>query len=180
MSDEGRDRVQLVLTLPAAGGESLYSRYTRLTMGVLVELFATATSSVVLAAPFMQWGHGLSDGPVAIAANAALRRGVSVDILGTEAGLDSIDVLVLPDGGNAPLRLWVPSEIAGEGSKLGFHAKFCLSDERAAYIGSANFTGPGLESQLEMGVLVTGPIAQQVRDVWTLACNSGFVQPRRQ
>jgi hypothetical protein len=55
-----------------------------------------------------------------------------------------------------------------------------LADETEAYIGSANFTGPGLESQLEMGLLVHGVIAQQVREFWRLACQSGFVQLRHE
>ncbi len=176
MTLDAEDRVQLVLTLPSSGGEILYGRRTRMTMGVLVELFANARSSVVLGAPFMQWGHGLSGGPVAVAANAALQKGIELDILGTESGLGSIDVAKLSRGATAPFRIWVPAQ----GSRLGFHAKFCLADATAAYIGSANFTGPGLESQLEMGVLVHGVIAQQVREVWTLACSSGFVLLKRQ
>ncbi len=151
-----------------------------MTMGVLVELFTGARTSVVLGAPFMQWGHGLSEGPVAVAANAALQRGVTLDVLGTEAGLGSLDVRKLGRGATASLRIWVPSLAGGDASRLGFHAKFCLADATAAYIGSANFTGPGLETQLEMGVLVHGAIAQQVREVWALACESGFVQLRHQ
>ncbi len=177
MHPSERDHVQLVLTLPGTGGEVPYGRRTRLTMGVLVELFTHASWSVVLGAPFMQWGHGLSSGPLAIAANAALKRGISVDILGTEHGLSSINLSSLRDGAAGSLRLWVAAEAATESSKLGFHAKFCLADESDAYIGSANFTGPGLESQLEIGVLVSGPIARQVREVWEVACSSGFVIP---
>jgi phosphatidylserine/phosphatidylglycerophosphate/cardiolipin synthase-like enzyme len=175
MTPASEDRVQLVLTLPSLGGEILHGRHTRLTMGVLVELFAGARNSVVLGAPFMQWGHGLSEGPLAVAANAALRRGIELDILGTESGLGSIDLSRLRVGARARIRIWVPAQVGGDGSRLGFHAKFCLADASAAYIGSANFTKPGLESQLEMGVLVHGAIAQQVREVWAVACSSGFV-----
>ena len=50
------------------------------------------------------------------------------------------------------------------------HAKFCVSDGVAAYIGSANLTGPGLAGHIELGVLVRGPVARQVEELWLL-CN---------
>jgi phosphatidylserine/phosphatidylglycerophosphate/cardiolipin synthase-like enzyme len=103
-----------------------------------------------------------------------------VDVLGTEAGLAELNLEVLTRNASAPLRIWVPSAAAAAGSRLGFHAKFCLADSEHAYIGSANFTGPGLGSQLEMGILVHGSLAQQVRDVWRLACQSGFVECRNE
>jgi phosphatidylserine/phosphatidylglycerophosphate/cardiolipin synthase-like enzyme len=149
-------------------------------MGVLVQLFAEAEANVVLGSPFMQSSHGLSEGPLAIAAAAALARGIAVDILGTEVGLREIRLEELARGAKAPLRAWVPASSPGSTGRLGFHSKFCLADETTAYIGSANFTGPGLESQLEMGLLVHGQIAREVRDFWRLACDSGFVELRQE
>ena len=167
-----------MLTLPSLHGSVLYGPHVRTTMGVLVQLFAEAARSVVLGSPFMQAGHGLSEGPLAVAASAALARGVEVDILGTEAALSELRLERLYRGARASLRTWVPSPAPVSTYGRGFHAKFCLADASDAYIGSANFTGPGLESQLEMGILVHGVVAGQVREFWRLACDSGFVQLR--
>lgn len=175
MTLEEGSAAEFVLTLPTLRDSALYGRQTRTTMGVLVQLFAEAKENVVLGAPFMQAGHGLSEGPLAIAANAALVRGISVDVLGTEAGLAEINLDRLSRGATAALRTWLPAEEATQHAKLGFHAKFCLADDARAYIGSANFTGPGLETQLEMGVLTHGALARQVRDFWHLACRTNFV-----
>jgi len=133
---------EFVLTLPTLQGSVLYGRQTRTTMGVLVQLFADASSNVVLGAPFMQAGHGLSDGPLATAATAALVRGVSIDVLGTEAALNEIRLDRLARSARAPIRSWIPTVLSGPRPRLGFHAKFCLADDDHAYIGSANLTGP--------------------------------------
>ena len=47
---------------------------------------------------------------------------------------------------------------------IGSHAKFCVADGRAGYIGSANLTGRGLSGQVEMGVLVRGEVAAQIEE----------------
>jgi phosphatidylserine/phosphatidylglycerophosphate/cardiolipin synthase-like enzyme len=57
---------------------------------------------------------------------------------------------------------------------LGSHAKFCVSDGVAAYIGSANLTGPGLAGHIELGVLVRGPVAKQVEEFWMLCHQLGL------
>jgi phosphatidylserine/phosphatidylglycerophosphate/cardiolipin synthase-like enzyme len=49
---------------------------------------------------------------------------------------------------------------------LGSHAKFCISDTTAAYLGSANFTGLGLAGHLEMGVLLKGKLAGDIAAFW--------------
>jgi phosphatidylserine/phosphatidylglycerophosphate/cardiolipin synthase-like enzyme len=55
-----------------------------------------------------------------------------------------------------PLPLFRPhANIADEGW-LGSDAKICLADDWHAYIGSTNLTGPGLSSNLGMGVVVHG------------------------
>jgi len=57
---------------------------------------------------------------------------------------------------------------------LGSHAKFCVADGSAAYVGSANLTGPALSSQLEMGILIRGPLARQVEEFWNLCLQMGI------
>lgn len=172
-------KLELVLTLPDLHGTPLYQLGTRTTAGVLTQIVAGAHTSVVLAAPFMQAGFGLSTGPIAIAVEQALARGVQVEILGTRDGLATLDTHRLCRRSTSVLRLWEPSAHVENPQRLGSHAKFCVVDERIAYVGSANFTGPGLSTQLEVGLLTEGPVAQQIGEFWELACKTGlFVEVR--
>ena len=54
-------------------------------------------------------------------------------------------------------------------TELGSHAKFCISDNTAAYVGSANLTKPGLGEHFELGVLVRGQAALDMRRFWDFA-----------
>jgi len=81
-------QVQLVITAPEPYGAALAHRMRcRMTLGVLTQLLAQAKRYVVIAAPFMQAGYGLSSGTLADALQAALQRGVNVDVAGTGQGL---------------------------------------------------------------------------------------------
>jgi phosphatidylserine/phosphatidylglycerophosphate/cardiolipin synthase-like enzyme len=166
--------IELVLTLPGADRTRLYQPDARTTVGCLVQLLTEAKKHVVIAAPFMQRGQGLSGGPLAIALESALTRGLRVDVLGTREGLSTLSVEKLSRRSKGLLGLWEPSHHIADRRYLGSHAKFCIADAEAAYIGSANFTGPGLGDQLEMGVLVRGPIAAQIGAFWALASRTGF------
>lgn len=169
---------ELVLTTPPAYSARLYGRQMRTTMGVLTQLMVEASARVVLAAPFMQPRAGLGEGPLSVAATAALRRGVDVFIVGTSEGLATIQPGALTEGARGTLRTYLPAPNAVDPTRLGSHAKFCVADGRAAYIGSANFTGPGLGTQLELGVLVRGHAARLVDDFWELAREVGFFELR--
>jgi phosphatidylserine/phosphatidylglycerophosphate/cardiolipin synthase-like enzyme len=166
--------VELVLTLPQLRETPLYLPNSRTTAGVLTQLVLEANIRLAVAAPFMQVRAGLSEGPVALAIAAALARGVSVDIVGTREGLGTLDVAQLTRSAAGTLRLWEPSEHVEHPERLGSHAKFCIADDAAAYVGSAHFTGPGLGSQLEMGVLVRGDVAAQISAFFELACRIRF------
>lgn len=166
--------IELVLTLPTLSQSRLYQPDSRSTVGCLTQLMVEAQRHVVIAAPFMQRGHGLSSGPLALALAAALERGLDVDVLGTSEGLSTLVIETLCRRSSGRLRLWEPSHHVADPRDLGSHAKFCIADGQAAYVGSANFTGPGLGDQLEMGILVRGPIAAQIDAFWDLACKTGF------
>lgn len=79
---------RLVITTPPKYGMAL-AEYTecRTTLGVLTQLFASAEKRVVIAAPFLQEGAGLSGGPLKTTLDATLRRGVHVDVVSTRRGL---------------------------------------------------------------------------------------------
>ncbi len=168
-------RVELVITAPEQlGAELAYRTRCRTTLGALTQLVARARRHAVIAAPFLQVGHGLGDGPLADAVHAALRRGVAVDIASTGEGLRTLDPGRLTAGTRGRLRLFRPAANVAYPGRLGSHAKFCVVDEIEAYIGSANLTGPGLAGQLEMGVLVVGPISQQVASFWAYMVDTGI------
>jgi len=169
-----QSEVELVLTLPGSDRSRLYQPEARATVGCLTQLLTEAQRHVVIAAPFMQRGHGLSSGPLAIALETALSRGLRIDVLGTREGLATLSIDKLCRRSRGTLGLWEPSHHLSEPRDIGSHAKFCVADAAAAYVGSANFTGPGLGDQLEMGVLVRGPIAAQIGAFWDLACKTGF------
>jgi phosphatidylserine/phosphatidylglycerophosphate/cardiolipin synthase-like enzyme len=159
--------VQLVITAPEPYGAALAHRMRcRMTLGVLTQLLAQAKRYVVIAAPFMQAGYGLSGGALADALKAALQRGVNVDIVGTGKGLQTLDLVSLQQNAQGNLRLFQPKENITDEARLGSHAKFCIADNEKAYVGSANLTGPGLSKHLEMGLLVQGEVARQIEDFW--------------
>jgi phosphatidylserine/phosphatidylglycerophosphate/cardiolipin synthase-like enzyme len=61
---------------------------------------------------------------------------------------------------------------------MGSHAKVCLVDGAAAYIGSANFTENGLSKHFELGTLVRG---QPAGDLWSIVNRlfaDGFFVPQ--
>ena len=163
-------QVQLVITAPEPYGAALAHRMKcRMTLGVLTQLLAQAKRSVVIAAPFMQAGYGLSSGTLADALQAALQRGVHVDVVGTGQGLRTLDTTWLSQSAQGRLRLFQPKENMADAQRLGSHAKFCVADGLSAYVGSANLTAPGLGRHLEMGLLVQGEVARQIEDFWIYA-----------
>lgn len=165
----------LVITPAGHVGASLGAETNcRLTIGVLVELFAGAKRRIVIAAPFMQPGHGLSGGILREAFTGSLRRGVCVEIASTAHGLGSLSLDGLPGGLRKLVTCYTPMIPRESNQQLGSHAKFCVADGCHAYIGSANLTGPGLGEQIEIGVLVHGPVASQLEGFWRYAVTSGL------
>src|SRR6266576_7266667 len=83
---------QLVITAPTPHGIKIaHEVKARTTLGVLTTLIAQAEHNLILVAPFMQIGEGLSREPLAGALISALQRGVIVDLASTRVGLDSLD-----------------------------------------------------------------------------------------
>src|SRR5207244_363595 len=137
-------------------------------------LMAQAQRHVVIAAPFLQIGHGLSNGPLADALRAALQRGVSVDVVSTRHGLETLGTLYLQQNMLGKLRLYRHRTNVEDEQRLGSHAKFCIADGEQAYVGSANLTGPGLSEHFEMGLLVRGEVVQQIEEFWLYAVEIGL------
>jgi phosphatidylserine/phosphatidylglycerophosphate/cardiolipin synthase-like enzyme len=165
----------LVITAPADMiGPLAYNARCRQTLGVLTELIATASDRLIISAPFLQPGAGISAGVLNAALRAALRRGVAVELVTTGQSLSGLDIASFRSTAPGHLRVSRPTTNVLDPKTLGSHAKFCVSDGIAAYIGSANLTGPGLAEHIELGVLVRGPLAKQVEEFWTLCQQLGL------
>lgn len=176
--DEAAMDPQLVITAPEPYRVALaYRTRSRTTLGVLTELVSHAERTLVLATPFIQAGEGLLTGPLLAAVTSALRRGVLIDLASTGAGLETAGWYSLASQHKGQVRLFRSATNVVDESRLGFHAKFCLADGTRGYVGSANFTGPGLSEHLEMGLLIQGTIVRQVQQLWDYCIEIGlFVQ----
>ncbi len=122
----------------------------RLTLAVLADLVAEADREIVLVS------YATLPGPALHGALAnAVRRGVVVRTLlerradnphffGDDTSLSDIPID----------RLCWPGALRPVGASM--HAKVLVVDRTVALVGSANLTGPGLERNLECGMLVRG------------------------
>lgn len=178
MSKSIEPPVELVVTAPEPFGALLaYRTRCRTTIGVLTQLIAEAERHVIIAAPFMQLGYGLSSGALADASRSALQRGVDLDILSTGQSLQTIDRAHLAKDARGRLRFFQAAAHLTDDQQLGSHAKFCVADGELAYVGSANLTGRGLSGQVEMGVLIRGLVARQIEQFWDYAVERGLFLP---
>ena len=175
MSTRAGHIAEFVITPPDPyGAELAYITRARLTLGVLTQLIAQAKQSLVLASPFIQPNSGLDSGPLADALHGALRRGVGIDIVSTGSGLQALAIENLRRVTYGRLRLFQPRPNVENERHLGSHAKFCIADNQHAYVGSANLTAPGLAGNLEMGLLVHGELALQIKEFWEFLLRTNF------
>ncbi len=167
--------VEFVITVPEPfGAELAYRSRARTTLGVLTQLIAGARQKIVLAAPFIQAERSLIKGPLAEALQAALLRGVRIDIVSTGQSLQLLRQIEWLDSPHQNIRFFQAKTNIDQEHRLGSHAKFCIADETSVYVGSANITGPGLTENLEMGFLVNGKYAKQVVDFWNYLIEKRF------
>ncbi|ABK19426.1 phospholipase D-like domain-containing protein [Syntrophobacter fumaroxidans] len=175
MSESFEHIAELVITAPEPFGALMaYRTRCRTTVGALTQLIAEAKQHVIIAAPFMQSGYGLSSGTLADALRAALHRRVNVDILSTSQSQQTINREHLILNSSGTLRFFQAAAHFENCQQLGSHAKFCVADGQRAYVGSANLTGPGLSTQVEMGILIGGAVAQQIEQFWEYAVEIGL------
>jgi phosphatidylserine/phosphatidylglycerophosphate/cardiolipin synthase-like enzyme len=123
-------------------------------------------------------------GVLADAITAALGRQICIDIMTTRSNLELSVFHELARAYRRQIRLFHPAFPFAEISELGSHAKFCISDEEAAYIGSANLTASALggadaasphsRQHFEMGVLVRGQVAAQLYQFWAYTVRYGI------
>src|ERR1041384_7433712 len=100
----------LVITAPAGMiGPLAYSARCRQTLGVLTELIATASDRLIISAPFLQPGAGISAGVLNAALKAALQRGVSVELVTTGQSLSGLDIASFRRAATRHLRVSCPT-----------------------------------------------------------------------
>lgn len=179
--------VELVITAPEPyASELAYATRARITLGVLIQLFVEARQKIVIAAPFVQSHAILELGVLAEAISAALSRGICIDFMSTRSNLEMTTLQTFAKSHRQQVRLFYPAFPSADISKLGSHAKFCIRDEEAAYVGSANLTTPGLgyagsalhqaSQHFEMGVLIRGGIAAQLYQFWVYTVRYGIFE----
>ena len=177
LSPSTTDDVRLVITPPGPSGAQLARRLgARTTYGVLIELATTANTHLLLATPFIHLGEALLAGSLVEALEHALRRNVRLDVVSTVESLAALKSNVPQLVSHSGVYLYRPHATLSP-SRLGSHAKVLASDGNAAYVGSANFTDPGMTTNLEMGVLLKGLLARQVSAFWSHLIDSGFLEP---
>ena len=162
--------VELCLSIPPGLDQLAMSAFrgsSRDLRGALLDIITSAKRSLVLASPF--WDYPTT-AEIAELVRKRLRAGVSVELLGrfgidlaseTKAILRS---LALEDG--CSVVSWFDAAVDPLQT---FHFKAASSDDgEKAYLGSANLTTASLRSRMEMGVILTGPIARELHSVLSL------------
>jgi len=173
-------RVELVATVPdGLPRDLLVQTAMRTTLGVLVELIAESHDRVVLASPFLQLAVAVCRGSLGLAIGSAARRGVLIDVVSMSGSLTEVDTASLATN-RLPMavRVWQPRANLVDSEVMGSHAKFCLVDGAAAYVGSANFTENGLTKHFELGTLIKGRPATDLWSVVNRLFADGFFVPR--
>jgi phosphatidylserine/phosphatidylglycerophosphate/cardiolipin synthase-like enzyme len=166
----------LVITAPDPIGNRVRERLgCRSTLGVLTQLLARSRQEIILAAPFLHAEQGvIGAANLFDAVAAALQRGVRVDLFSSGDALGAVIASGLLATVPSRLRLYQPRANATDPRAIGSHAKVCICDGSLAYVGSANVTGPGLTANFEIGLLVEGEVAAQIRQVWAYMVEEGF------
>ncbi|MBI1191522.1 MAG: hypothetical protein GC200_12675 [Tepidisphaera sp.] len=172
-------RVEVVVTVPEElPRDLLVPTAMRTTLGVLVELIAESRNRVILASPFLQLAS-ICRGPLGLALGSAGARGVLIDVVSMSGSITELDTAALsPQRLPMTVRVSQPRPNLVNSEVMGSHAKFCLADGIAAYIGSANFTENGLTKHFELGTLVRGQPASDLWSVVNRLFEEGFFVPR--
>lgn len=124
----------------------------------LIDMIASANSSLFLAAPF--WDEDTIN-DICPVLERRLQNGIHVDLLGRFSEIKSKqaiqrikDLLMYPQCRAFNWNHFLAEDRFGTQT---FHFKCLISDSgQQAYLGSANFTTASLRSRMELGVLLTG------------------------
>jgi phosphatidylserine/phosphatidylglycerophosphate/cardiolipin synthase-like enzyme len=170
--------ITLLATVPAS--LQVGPGVTRGTISVSValhRLITDATTEVIILNPFFEQ-EGFDR--LASALLAAARKGVNVVVI-TRAltkwpprqkrapvnriVLGELAAQVIQEGLEDRFRMYQYQRLEGDWLAVTFHAKALVADGVSAYLGSANLTEYGMARYLEMGTLVSGAMARQIKQI---------------
>jgi phosphatidylserine/phosphatidylglycerophosphate/cardiolipin synthase-like enzyme len=123
---------------------------------VLRDLIASATNELVVL------GYEVSDRGIITGLAERASLGVSVDLLVDAKQTPLSRLSEAWPRGAATARVWTTA-FAEDGKPYRLHAKAVIADGRRCMLGSANLTYSGLHTNLELGVLLEGPVAKRFR-----------------
>ena len=154
---------RLVWTLPHSHpmARKIGTSYTE----AILRVIRTARSELVMTSPFMQ-EHGISSLLEALV--DALGRGVRLTVLTHHADdLGSSQSIAVEELRREAIRLGKSLRVFTANAPVGslLHAKLVIADEDIMVLGSANLTGPGLEQNIEAGVVLSAGEAKEAISV---------------
>jgi len=133
----------------------------------ILEVISQAQNELLMVSPFIQ-KQGIRC--LSIALIQALSRGIRLTIITHDAdNLASDQSLAIEEIRREADRLggWLTVYTAAVPEESLLHAKIVVADQQRVIVGSANLTGPGLESNLEAGVVLghihAGEVVQFIR-----------------
>lgn len=168
---------KLVITPPKEFGSYLSYKFSaRTTLGALTQIILEANSRVLIASPFVSGNNFERVNPIKEAIYTIFKKNVNIDLISSENGIQIFEENWVPKECISQLRAFCPTPNLENENLLGSHAKILISDNISAYIGSANFTMPGLYSNLELGLLVKGDTVTQLNQFWDYLLNSLYLK----
>jgi phosphatidylserine/phosphatidylglycerophosphate/cardiolipin synthase-like enzyme len=168
------NEIEFTITAPDQTAPLIaYENRVRLTHGVLIDIIVLANEYIVFSSPYLK-DFGSSNIYIHTAILAALKRGVKLHIITTES---SLQVANIDQYKEFQVYIYTPNGNHSDGI-VQSHSKFCLSDGKQVYLGSANFTFLGLNKNFEMGVYSKGTLAKQVESFWFYLLDNKYLVPR--
>ncbi len=157
-------RIQLVMTEP----DWIRQSKLRRTEDVFRDLIQTATDNLWIVNPFFSIDSPQVMNLFALIASRLQQGSISIRLIlrrvapnRREFALPALRRLCSMLPGHCLSQLKVYSLDLNEGAeRQTFHSKIIVQDDRAAYIGSANWTESSLQRAVELGVLVEGAVIQ--------------------
>lgn len=149
------DRWDGVITVPPYLKNALSLQEVRETAPVLRDLISKATTSIVMASPFLDKGfHELMPEVSGFMDRGGRFLLITSNLLESRHNAGVVRELRNDFANENANRLEV---VSWEEEGLGLHMKTLVADSSRAYVGSANFTWYGMRQQAELGVLLEGP-----------------------
>lgn len=152
---------------PSAIGRALRERHPELveTTDVFRHVALEAKSRLVFLVPFFDLHGGRVLLDLFTASPAVTKILICRDVEDLRETGGGLDVAFAERGVTLRGYKFVQRRTAAGWGVETFHAKIALADGTCAYVGSANAMRSSLETTMECGVLLRGPVVAQVKDL---------------